>query len=707
MKLSYFSFLFLFITSLSYGQLVVSNNAPYNTINNLINNVLLSTSSGGAATNVSLNAGNGVQVGYFNGASSNIGIGEGILLSTGGIGQATPQNDGLIAGSPSVTDPDLNYILQNIANTNENQFNTIIVEFDFVAGGTEIEFEYVFASSEYAQYTCSKFNDVFGFFLSGPGISGPYSNNAKNIALVPNPAAPTTFTNTPVMINTVNSGSATGGNPSGNCESIDPNWELNKTFFVDNSSVGTVSFNGFTKVFKAKADVQCGETYHIKLAICDVSDDQLNSAVFLKKESFQIGAPLTIGIAGQDSFIKCVDKVEVDPQVTGGLGTVTITWTKDGVFYSNDPIQTFTENGTYTITAVDECGEVSHTITVEDYTAMSLSIPDTVILCDPYEIVPEFSGGAPLFQYSWTGAGISSEGLTLPLNPGVNGLIFLDILDDCGFEIKDTTFVFTPEELIASAPEQIYLCEGGVDLTGEFSGGYGDVIYYWELNGTVTYDLTITLGLGDGGTASFHVLDDCGDHLINQTEVLSPGPFDPISIDVVQSSFTICDRDKFQFPITVEGGAVGVNYEWYVDGDLVSTQVNYSIEGHNFTTGEYLIQLVLRDVCDNTLEHFFKIKKIDCFVPNVFTPKGDLVNDGFYFPIGTYQSNIRFQVFDRWGLEVYNNDNYERCNENVLDQCWQGENQSNGNQCLDGVYFYLITFKDGNVEKGTVQIFNE
>lgn len=26
---------------------------------------------------------------------------------------------------------------------------------------------------------------MYGFFLSGPGITGPYSNNSKNLALVP------------------------------------------------------------------------------------------------------------------------------------------------------------------------------------------------------------------------------------------------------------------------------------------------------------------------------------------------------------------------------------------------------------------------------------------------------------------------------------------------------------------------------------------
>lgn len=68
-----------------------------------------------------------------------------------------------------------------------------VLEFDFVPLGDTVKFNYVFSSEEYEPiFACSEFIDAFGFFISGPGITGQ-----KNIALVPG-------TNLPVSILNIN-----------------------------------------------------------------------------------------------------------------------------------------------------------------------------------------------------------------------------------------------------------------------------------------------------------------------------------------------------------------------------------------------------------------------------------------------------------------------------------------------------------------------
>ncbi|MEX2485639.1 MAG: choice-of-anchor L domain-containing protein, partial [Brumimicrobium sp.] len=96
------------------------------------------------------------------------------------IGTTFPIEEGVLMHTDGPTanlnDPDLDAI------TNGSATNGAIIEFDFVPTGDTLSFNYIFASTEYTSFTCSNYNDVFGFFISGPGINGPFTNNAENIA---------------------------------------------------------------------------------------------------------------------------------------------------------------------------------------------------------------------------------------------------------------------------------------------------------------------------------------------------------------------------------------------------------------------------------------------------------------------------------------------------------------------------------------------
>src|ERR1051325_5667266 len=74
-----FSFL---IFSNSEAQLAVSNTAPYNNVNYLVQNVLLG--SGVQVSNVTY-TGSPNAIGYFNGLNSNLNLDSGIVLTSGDI----------------------------------------------------------------------------------------------------------------------------------------------------------------------------------------------------------------------------------------------------------------------------------------------------------------------------------------------------------------------------------------------------------------------------------------------------------------------------------------------------------------------------------------------------------------------------------------------------------------------------------------------
>jgi len=220
--------------------------------------------------------------GEFTTVVSNLGIDCGVVLTNGQVVTTTGTVkginiiNGLTAGDPSNFannanstggDAELSALVGG-ATTND----ACILEFDFTPIGTSISFDYVFGSEEYTAYTCSEFNDVFGFFISGGSYATP-----TNIALVPG-------TSIPVAVNSVNCGPSPDYLTSTACTAMGPGSPF-CAYYVNNFSGTTVMYDGFTTVLAATATVTPCVSHHLKLGIADVGDDAFDSGVFLKAGS--------------------------------------------------------------------------------------------------------------------------------------------------------------------------------------------------------------------------------------------------------------------------------------------------------------------------------------------------------------------------------------------------------------------------------------
>lgn len=190
--------------------------------------------------------------GTFQFSGSGFPMSSGVILSTGMISDAPGPNSS--SSTTSTMGTPGNTLLTNIAGVNTN--DAVEFQFDFEVQSDKIQFKYIFGSEEYNEFVGSTFNDVFAFFISGPGITG-----WKNIALIPN-------TNVAVAINNVNNGSY---------------WQ----YYNDNTSNGTnIEFDGFTSVLTAECDslLPCN-IYTLKLVIADAGDEAYDSGVFLEANS--------------------------------------------------------------------------------------------------------------------------------------------------------------------------------------------------------------------------------------------------------------------------------------------------------------------------------------------------------------------------------------------------------------------------------------
>jgi hypothetical protein len=209
--------------------------------------------------------------GSFSGGTGNIGFESGVVMGSGSV-QTT-------AAHPAPCEKGVEGPNECDGNTTENgtagdsqltalagfpTHDAAVLEFDFVPTHDTVVFNYVFSSDEYNEFANTQFNDVFAFYVNG-----------VNCALVPG-------TSLPVSINTINGGHPLGTNPQ------------HPEFYVNNDGGAlNTEMDGLTTVLSCTASVNANQTNHMKLAIADGSDEQLDSNVFIQAGSLVSPPPTT------------------------------------------------------------------------------------------------------------------------------------------------------------------------------------------------------------------------------------------------------------------------------------------------------------------------------------------------------------------------------------------------------------------------------
>jgi gliding motility-associated-like protein len=398
---------------------------------------------------------------------TDLGLERGLILTSGGVenagfgnGVANPGNVFASTSNGAPGDPDLDY-LSTLGNGQPSN-DACILELDVFVATDELTFEYVFGSEEYPEFVNSSFNDIFAFFISGPGIMGDpnLTNNAENIAVLPDPI------NVPVEINSVNN---------------QLNWEYYRTNLDGQSVVYdglTSDFLGVKKSLTAFSEVIPCTTYHLKLAIADRGDFSFDSGVFVSE--IKGGTPV-LGVNYQNGIEYLVEDCTDQPDeiiiglsspqeeettydvVIGGTAELGVDYTlnipSEITFAAGETEFTFpitpitdgitegTETITITLTNDFGCGVVDLAqIVIELYDDLNVEIfagADTAVVCSGGSIQMEVSGAQ---SYFWSPTSIfddqfSETPIATPANDitvfvvGQLGLcldvdsVFLDVVD--------------------------------------------------------------------------------------------------------------------------------------------------------------------------------------------------------------------------------------------------------------------------------------
>jgi gliding motility-associated-like protein len=614
-------FLFSFFAFDVHTQLVLDNSQ---TVEYYVQNVLLG--EGVTASNITFNGMSGnavyVQVGSFNSTNANVGLNSGMIMANGNVQVAQgPNSDAnafedtglnLINGA----DPDLNSL------TNGAPFNDwAILEFDFIPTGDTLSFRYVFASEEYPEFVGGNFNDVFAFFINGPGINGTYSNNAANIALIPG-------TNIPVSVNNVNANDNNAYYLSNGDGQSAP----------QNGSANFIQFDGMTVALTATAVVQCGETYHFKIVIADVTDSSYDSAVFIEENSFQSSPNVQLAVNSSivnqnNTFFEACGVNELVISRTPGaslddlveIEIVTSGTATSGIDYEalptsvqipvgevsvtiplvvfNDLLPEADETFNIDVTATTSCSITNLLIELiirDELPAPSLTLADTTICPGQVvTIVPEIgpSTGANTFLWS-TGATTQ----TISLQPTVNTTVTLTMSNDC--TIADVTAscditVLNATELSATLTQTDFLiqCSDSIALNPTVIGGTEPYEFSWKDESQVALgieeDYIYRAPQLQGGSVTFLVSDFCNRlDSVMVNVIIDESPLDMI----VSMPDSICLGADLNISATVSN--TDGPFQWFLN-DLENNGGSWTLEPAN--TEVYTIAAL--DECGRSAEY--------------------------------------------------------------------------------------------------------
>ena len=722
----------------SHSQIVIDNLAPYDSPTYLVDNVLL---GGGVVATNHTYQGEPSQIGWFNALNTNLGINNGIVMGCGDIYTLDP-----VLGSSgptlpnTVTDPDLLAVANSVPGMIGQSFSVssindvAILEFDFIPTSDSMEFRYAFGSAEYFAWENSSYNDVFGFFLSGPGIAGPWANGAINLAYIPNTNPPL-----PITISSVNS--------------VTP---INQQYFVDNQSGLSIiaDADGFTTVLTAQALVQCGETYHIKLAIADGSDVALNSYVWLEAGSFY-SPPLSV--ANDLSIDSTIMEIPCNSTILltadGGAAAI-YEWfdVATSTSFSNDSFVIVGE-GQYVVSAdISGCAKFSDTLTVIADPAPTIDLgPNnsiTIACNSDILIIPIVFGGTPTYSYLWNSGEndsmlVLSEGVHIVVVTdalGCSGTDTLEIiydpppdvdlgldyniacntntmllpniiggtqpysylwdngLTDSIIDISEGNYILTVTDFYGCSDlDEISITEDPTPIVNILGGGSvcddgSEVAINFTFNGLLPWDLTYTNGaitstIDDipsnnhtilttiGGDYSIVLADDINDCIADASSLANVEVIiNPLPIAVITpNDITMYFGDEVDLTV----GSY-VFYEWYTNYDsLISNEQILTVQD----SGRYKVWVEDNNGCTDMSELAIvrSVPLTQLFVPTGFTPNDDEHNELFVIK-GLFIEMFNIKIFDRWGEQLFESD--------TIDKYWDGI--FNNKKVQQGTYYYQI-----------------
>lgn len=412
-------------------------------------------------------------------------------------------------------------------------------------------------------------------------------------------------------------------------------------------------------------------------------------------DSINLNQPTQVIGSINNNMVICPNEaIELSVAASGGTGNYQYSWTPNS--QTNDTINEFPiSNQIYSCEITDNNGcaillSTSVIINVLDPNDLLATIgSNEICMLDSVSLTAFYSGSDTTVNLTWTHCPSCSTDNVIYDTPSGDTEYVLSGTNYCGQTIYDTVSVIVnPLPLISLAPTMGNICPGGnVSFVNSgnnspfwsYNWNFGDgqtsnYIYpnhVYQTSGTYNVSLTVTDNNG------------CTSTLLNGSQV--------IVYPQAHAAFTSSSMSESTLDPTFSLYNLSSNsdsYIWNFGDGTTSTTVNpiHTYIDH----GNYQVYLTANNVfnCPDSTFIILEVKpSFEIYVPNAFTPDMDDYNETFFATgYGISDKDFTMYIFNRWGELVFES--------HAMNQGWDGSTKFLGKKSQDGVYTWVIYFKD-------------
>ena len=344
--------------------------------------------------------------------------------------------------------------------------------------------------------------------------------------------------------------------------------------------------------------------------------------------------------------------------------------------------------GNYSVTVTDNhnCSATgSYTVSEPPALLLSTSVNNALCYGENNGIASvTAAGGTPGYSYQWDAA--ANNQTTSSATNLVAGNYNVVVTDANNCTATASATIAEPPLLEVVIDHIHPQCSGDANgsVSASASGGSGGYQFSWNTNPPINNADAAGLSAGD---YTIVVMDANGCRDSATTTLVDPLPF---SASILPEDATISFGDSIQLHASFSPASVTPSYLWE-PVDAVSWCISPCADPfvHPVVPTTFTVYLIDPNTnCTASAQAFVNVEQENTlYIPNVFTPDGDCMNDLFEIFSGPELAGINYQIYNRWGGKLFQS--------NSIGNYWNGT--SNGKLQNPGVYVYWVqvSFLDG------------